>query len=205
MASRSRSLIGRRPATITFATSRSRPTGKNGPSAKAKRSTPSQTSSGPSMSGAKLCLPTPSAFDCSHSNSTGSAESYRTSRRRGSGRAMIKAIYVLGIGAAVLVNIAAPMLLVLRYIPGSLRRNAARGAAADRDFWLPICNRPALSDRPRCPLRRLVDPRKQQHRCQEEHHAGGRCRLPLDGVLHHAGGPCRRLGPPLTAALRRRR
>jgi hypothetical protein len=30
---------------------------------------------------------------------------------------MIKAIYVLGIGAAVLVNIAALTLLVLRYIP----------------------------------------------------------------------------------------
>jgi len=33
----------------------------------------------------------------------------------------------------------------------------------------------------------------------------GRCRLPLDGVLHHARGACRPLGPPLTAALRRRR
>jgi hypothetical protein len=50
---------------------------------------------------------------------------------------MFEAIYVLGIAAAILVNIAALTLLVL-------------------------------------------------HRCLEEHHAGDRCRLPLDGVLHRA-------------------
>ena len=70
-ASRSRSIIGRRLATTTSGTSPSRPMGRNGPSAKARRSTPSPISSGRSMSGARPCSPTRFRFDLSNMDLAG--------------------------------------------------------------------------------------------------------------------------------------
>ncbi len=59
-ASRSRSSIGKRPATITSATFPTRPTARSGAPAKVRPFIPSRISRGRSMSGAKPCSPTPS-------------------------------------------------------------------------------------------------------------------------------------------------